>query len=225
MYTKKQELSVSHKGNEKLGDKISVFSRAVGDTCFDSCEWLGNGCYAQRTERIYKNTRVAGLKNTKISNANKLRAFLLEAKKRGNSVRFHERGDVGKTLPSGKKVIDRRYINDIIKANQSILDDGIEPPAQFLYTHCHSKYVVDLQNIGIVVYASIDNKVQLATAKKAGFKLFAFTTPHKKKTKIKSVGIGGTVTPVCWEQLGTKESCSTCQYCINGIGDIAFLRH
>ena len=38
-------------GNDKLGKGCLVVSRPVGDTCPSSCDFLGNGCYAEQTEK------------------------------------------------------------------------------------------------------------------------------------------------------------------------------
>ena len=42
-------------GNDKLGKGCLVVSRPVGDTCPSTCEFLGNGCYAEQTEKMYPN--------------------------------------------------------------------------------------------------------------------------------------------------------------------------
>lgn len=218
------ELTVSHKGNKKLGDKISVFSRPVDDTCPDSCEFLDNGCYAQRTERVYTNTRKAYLKNIKIQNWQKLRSFLLDAKSKGNDVRLHQNGDFLRTTEAGNKVLDRKYIKDLTKAIKSIND----PPRIFFYTHVYRKEVSDLQKLGISVFASVGTSGDKRKAKKAGFKKFAWSTSLRKgkdDAKIFQVETGEKVV-VCWEQLGTKETCSDCGYCIKpDQGSIAFMNH
>jgi hypothetical protein len=50
-------------GNDKLGKGCLVVSRPVGDTCPSSCAFLGNGCYAENTEKIYPGVRPAGMQN------------------------------------------------------------------------------------------------------------------------------------------------------------------
>jgi hypothetical protein len=78
-------------GNDKLGKGCIVVSRPVGDTCPPDCDYLGNGCYAEATENQYKNARVAGFANV-ITEKNKIRAMILDAKRREKSIRWHERG-------------------------------------------------------------------------------------------------------------------------------------
>lgn len=218
------ELSVSHKGNKKLGPKISVYSRPVGDTCPDTCEFLDNGCYAERTERIYPNTRQAYLKNIKIANWQKLRSFLLEAKKKGNVVRLHQNGDFLKTTANGSKILDKKYINDLKKAYTSIPN----PPQIFFYTHVYSKRISELANLGFSCFASVGNIGDLNKAKAAGFTKFAWSTSLRKgkdKNKIYQVESGEKVV-VCWEQLGTKKTCSDCMYCVKPEQkSIAFMNH
>jgi hypothetical protein len=68
------------KGNEKLGEGAVVVSRAVGDSCPPSCVFLGNGCYAEGTEKIYKNSRAAGLANM-LTDVNLIRAMIVWAMK------------------------------------------------------------------------------------------------------------------------------------------------
>jgi hypothetical protein len=219
-----EELSVSHKGNKKLGDKISVYSRPVGDTCPNTCEFLDNGCYAERTERIYTNTRKAYLKNLRIADWQKLRAFLLEAKKKGNAVRLHQNGDFLKTTASGSKILDKKYIRDFTQAYKSIPN----PPAVFFYTHIYKKEVSNLAKLGISVFASVGSAADHKAAKKAGFKKFAWSTTLRKgkdKNKVFEVETGEKVV-TCWEQLGTKKTCSECMYCVKpNLGSIAFLNH
>ena len=226
-----ETLSVSHKGNSKLGPNISILSRAVGDSCPDSCLFLDNNCYAQKTERRFNNARLAGLKNMKIADWQKIRAFLLDATKRGNDVRYNERGDMLKTTKNDSKILDIKYIKSIVKANESIIEEGNKPPQQFLYSHVYKKEVAQLAKLGISVFASVTTIGDYKQAKSVGFTRFAWsTTLRKGKDKNKIwIAENGDVVPVCWEQLGqgkTKGTCGTCQYCINPkLGSIAFLNH
>lgn len=218
------ELSISHKGNDKLGENISVLSRAVGDSCPNICEFLDNSCYAERTERRFDNARQAGLKNMKIADWQKIRSFLLDAKKRGNSVRLHERGDFLKTTKNGAKILDIKYVNALTKAFKSIKD----PPQIFFYTHVYKKELSQLAKLGMSVFASVGTSVDHKAAKKAGFKKFAWSTNLRKgkdTNKLYQVETGEKIV-TCWEQLGTKETCSDCMYCVKPEqGSIAFLNH
>ena len=69
-------------GNEKLGSNCVVNSRAVGDTCPDSCHYLGNGCYAEAIEKRFPKSRDLGLRNV-ITDAGRLRAMILYSIKSG----------------------------------------------------------------------------------------------------------------------------------------------
>ena len=81
------------KGNDKLGkENCIVVSRPVGDTCPPTCDFLGNGCYAEQLEKIYPGVRPAGMQNL-ITEKNKIRAMLVNAEKKGHDLRWHERGD------------------------------------------------------------------------------------------------------------------------------------
>lgn len=218
------DLSVSHKGNEKLGDKVSVFSRPVDETCPNSCEFLDNGCYAEKIEKRFPNATKAYKKNLKIADWQKLRSFLMDAKKKGNTVRLHQNGDFIKTTKRGYKIIDRKYINNLTKAYKSIND----PPQIFFYTHVYDKQIAALGKLGFSCFASVGNAGDVKKAKKAGFKKFAWSTSLRKgkdKNKIFQVETGEKII-VCWEQIGTKKSCSDCGYCFKPeLGSIAFLNH
>lgn len=223
----KNKISVSHNGNSKLGKSVSTFSRPVGNTCSNNCIHLDLNCYAERTERIYPNTRKAYLKNLKISNWQKLRVFLLEAKKRGNIVRWHQNGDVMREDSLGRKILDIKYIQDIEKANQSIIDSGIEPPAQLMYTHSIYPRVAKLSKY-MELFASIDDTLSYRKAKKCGFKRFAWNVPYRKGVDNKKMWENelGKKIIVCWEQNNLKESCDKCLYCWKkNQKDIGFLQH
>lgn len=225
-----EELKVSHKGNGKLGKNISTLSRSVGEHCPDSCHFLNNGCYAQKVEKIYTNTRKAYEHNANVLRTvdawQKLRAFFMTAHKKGNAVRLHVNGDVIRTTESGKKILDRKYINDLCKALESIPES--ERPRVWMYTHVPNRYILKLAKAGVKVYGSVDTPEMLGKFKKAGFKFFAFTTTMRKgKDRIKSIKLPqiDKPVPVCPEQIGTKKSCEDCNICINQTAHVAFLNH
>lgn len=222
-----EKLSVSHNGNTKLGSRVSVISRAVGDSCPSNCSFLDNSCYAERIERRFPAARNAGLNNLKLQDWQKLRSFLLDAKKKGNDVRFHERGDVLFTTKNDSKRLDKKYLNNIKRALESIPD----PPRCWIYTHVYKKEVADLSKLGISVFASVDTIGDYNAAKKVGFTKFAWSTSLRKgKDKNKKwVTENGDTVPVCWEQLSIgkkKKTCDECGYCIKKhCGSIAFMMH
>lgn len=217
-----------HGGNSKLGKNISTFSRSVGPTCPDSCPHLDGICYAERIERIYKTARESYKKNITINEWQKFRSFLLETKRKGNVVRWHVAGDFLKTTIKENKIIDIKYINSLKKAYQSIIDDGNEPPLSFCYTHVYDKRVSQLSKY-MKIFASVEDTRTYKLAKRAGFKLFAWTSDLKKgkdKNKIWISETGKTIV-TCFEQLGTKNNCSECKFCFSPTVqlDIAFMRH
>ena len=105
-------------GNDKLGKGCFVVSRPVGDTCPPDCDYLNNGCYAEATENQYKNARVAGFANV-ITEKNKIRSMIIEAKRKNKSIRWQERGD---WFLNGE--LDLEYVANVTWACESILADG-----------------------------------------------------------------------------------------------------
>lgn len=165
-------------GNSKLGTGCQVVSRAVGDTCPDDCFFLDNGCYAQSTENVFKASRSVGLRNV-ITEKNRIRSMIVNAIKTGKSIRWHERGDF---LRNGK--LDLDYVNNIVWACQSIIDDGMCLPRMWSYTHFYSPILVKKLSKFMKLYASVHNVEQKKQAFKAGFRLFAWIdTAHKYSNK------------------------------------------
>ena len=232
-------------GNAKLGTNCQVVSRAVGNTCPDDCFFLGNGCYAEKTENVFKSSRSVGLRNI-VTEKNRIRAMMINAIKTGRSIRWHERGDF---LRNGK--LDLDYVNNIAWACQSILDDGMCLPNMWSYTHFYSPIIVRKLAKYIKLYASVHNSDQKKQAHKAGFRLFAWIdTAHtysskknSRATDAKSIalalpklvviddvkyvtcpemrlgrGIGGTT---CTGSAGTKK----CNLCVLGLINVLFVDH
>jgi hypothetical protein len=163
-------------GNDKLGKGCLVVSRPVGDTCPSSCAFLGNGCYAEQTEKMYPSVRPAGMQNV-ITEKNRIRAMILDAKKRNKSIRWHERGDWYK---DGS--LDVAYVQNVTDACESILADGDTLPDMWFYTHIYDERLVKLEKY-MVVYASVHNEQDKAAASQVGFKLFAWCDSDQKVAK------------------------------------------
>lgn len=163
-------------GNDKLGNECIVVSRPVGDTCPPSCGFLGNGCYAEATENQYKNARVAGFVNL-ITEKGKIRSMMIDAHKRGKSIRWHERGDWNKNdMADGTIVAERfddEYVANVTWACESIVNDGGTLPKMWFYTHIYDSRLAALSKY-MSVYASVETPDQLQAAKDSGFKLFAW---------------------------------------------------
>ena len=158
------------KGNDKLGkENCIVVSRPVGDTCPPTCDFLGNGCYAEQLEKIYPGVRPAGMQNL-ITEKNKIRAMLVNAEKKGNDLRWHERGDFYK---DGNK-LDIEYIDNILWACRSILQEGGKLPKMWAYTHIYDPKLSRILGKYITMYASVHNHDDVKRAKAAGFTLFAW---------------------------------------------------
>jgi len=163
-------------GNDKLGKGCIVVSRPVGDTCPPDCDYLGNGCYAEATENQYKNARTAGFANV-ITEKNKIRAMILEAKRREKSIRWHERGD---WFLNGE--LDLDYVANVTWACESILADGTSLPDMWFYTHIYDDRLVSLEKY-MNVYASVHNNEDMGAALAQGFKLFAWCDSDEKIAK------------------------------------------
>lgn len=233
-------------GNAKLGTGCLAVSRPVGETCPNSCEFLGNGCYAEKTEKLYPNVRKASSTNL-ITEQNRIRSMLILAKSQGKSVRWHVSGDF---FLNGK--LDLQYIKNIKGAIESLKEN--DRPKMWFYTHIYSKKISALDKLGIVCYASVNSKKQLAAAKRAGFRLFAWSDKVQEISKRTQNGkphthlsakqeIEGEKFIVCPEQrLGRdKFTCTghtsinkktgevvkshACQICVNGTANILFLVH
>ena len=154
-------------GNAKLGTNCYVVSRPVGDTCPATCEYLGNGCYAEQSEKMYPGVRPAGFKNL-VTDRNKIRAMMIDASKSGKSIRLQERGDWFK---DGE--VDVEYIDNVVWACESLIRDGIELPKMWFYTHIYDSRIAALGRF-MAAYASVHTVEQLRLAKSLGFKRFAW---------------------------------------------------
>ena len=233
------------KGNEKLGDGCLVVSRAVGDTCPSSCDFLGNGCYAENTENIFKNSRAVGLRNM-ITEKNLIRAMIVEAIKKEVAIRWHERGDFFK---NGE--LDMEYVGNIMWACESLLSEGKELPNMWVYSHIYDSRIVNHLSKYMVVYASVHNSDHKEAASNAGFKYFAWCdtdnvySPKKPRGKAKVEAwrkalpklaiIDNERYITCPEMrrgrqaggvtcTGTKDSVE-CNLCVKGLANVLFLNH
>jgi len=233
------------KGNEKLGDGCLVVSRAVGDTCPSSCDFLGNGCYAENTENIFKNSRAVGLRNM-ITEKNLIRAMIVEAIKKEVAIRWHERGDFFK---NGE--LDCEYVDNIVWACESLLSEGKELPEMWVYSHIYDSRIVNQLSKYMVVYASVHNSDHKEAASNAGFKYFAWCdtdnvySPKKPRGKAKVEAwrkalpklaiIDNERYITCPEMrrgrqaggvtcTGTKDSVE-CNLCVKGLANVLFLNH
>ena len=153
-------------GNDKLGKGCVVVSRPVGDTCPSACAFLENGCYAEATEHRFPNAREAGFHNL-ITEKNRIRSMILDASRRGKSIRWHERGDWFK---DGE--IDMAYVENVTAACDSIVADGHDLPEMWCYSHIYHPVIAELSRY-MQVYASVHNEQDIEVARAAGFTLFA----------------------------------------------------
>ena len=232
-------------GNAKLGTGCQVVSRAVGDTCPPDCHFLGNGCYAQSTENIFKGSRIVGLRNL-ITDRNRIRSMIMNSIKTNRSIRWHERGDF---LLNGK--LDNNYINHIVWACESILADGHSLPDMWSYTHFYSPVIVRKLAKYMKLYASVHNSSQRAKAYKAGFRLFAWIdTDHqytdRKNAKAKNAVEVALALPkmvvidndryiTCPEMRRGRQAggvtCTgnkntlVCNLCVRGLANVLFVDH
>ena len=155
-------------GNDKLGKGCVVVSRPVGDTCPSTCAFLGNGCYAEATERQYKNVRPASMQNV-ITEVARIRSMIIDAIKRGKSIRFMERGD---WFLDGK--LDEDFVNNVSAACESILESGYTLPKMWFYTHVYDNRLPKKLGKYFSIFASVHNENDMAEAKRNGFVKFAW---------------------------------------------------
>jgi hypothetical protein len=224
------------RGNDKLGKNCVVVSRAVGDSCPDSCVFHPENdhpqkCYAgpSGTEGRFPNARNAGLANM-VTDKNRIRAMILHAVKLKRPIRIHERGDFGEN-----NKVDHTYIDNWMWAIDSVIRDGIDPTDIWVYTHFYDSRLVALGFRGVHVYASVHSARDLKKAKKAGFTLFAYISKIKKKDGspnwVEVNGMGRTL--VCPEQRKGRKfvTCTggngttKCDWCVKGKGNVVFLEH
>jgi hypothetical protein len=229
-------------GNDKLGKGCIVVSRPVGDTCPSSCAFLGNGCYAEHTEKQYANARTAGFANV-ITEIGRIRSMIIDAIKRKKSIRFHERGD---WFLNGE--LDTNYLDNVCVACESVIESGYTLPDMWFYTHIYDSRLVKLSKY-MAVYASVHNDSDMETAKSAGFKRFAWCdsdmkiAPKRPKAKAKKAAWQASLPKMvvlnnekfvtCPEIrrgrdvitcTGTKDSIS-CDLCVRGLANVLFPCH
>ena len=161
-------------GNDKLGKGCLVVSRPVGDTCPSSCAFLGNGCYAEQTEKMYPGVRPAGMQNV-ITEKHRIRAMILDAIRQGKSIRFMERGD---WFLNGE--LDTAFVENVAWACNSIVSDGTTLPKMWFYTHVYDERIPAKLGKYFSIFASIHNIEQMKIAKSKGFTKFAWCDSDQK---------------------------------------------
>ena len=215
-------MNITTDGNEKIGKKVVIVNRPVELTCPPDCALLGNGCYAEKTENRFQQARRFAMANLALTVA-QIQETIRLAVNMKKDIRIHERGDF---LLKGK--LDRKYLAAWRKA----ITASVVKPYIWVYTHVYQKSISNLQQEGVAVYASVHSEKDVKKAKQKGFTLFAWAidTPKKKggsqdfPAKIELPVIGKTL--VCPEQrLGRKKiTCDKCRWCIEGKGNVVFLR-
>ena len=162
-------------GNAAIGTEAFVTSRAVGDSCPTSCQFHPSRddggrhkCYADKTEARFPASRKNGLAGM-VTERNVIRAMLITAAAKAKKVRFHERGDF---LKNGE--LDMEYLESIRWAIESLIALDFELPEMWAYTHEYDPRIVEMLGEYVTLYASVHNAADMAAAKAAGFKLFAW---------------------------------------------------
>jgi len=186
--------------------------------------------------------RPAGMQNV-ITEKHRIRAMILEAKRKDKSIRWHERGD---WFLNGE--LDLDYLANVTWACESILADGDTLPDMWFYTHIYDSRLVSLEKY-MHVYASVHNDTHMGEALAQGFKLFAWCdsdekiAPKRPRSKVKAqawreslpklVVLNGTRFVTCPEiRRGrgvvtctpTKGSVS-CNLCVKGLAHVLFPSH
>lgn len=223
-------------GNEKLGNGCLVVSRPVGDTCPSTCQFLGNGCYAEFTEKRFPRSRTAGFANIDPDRM-KIRVLIVTAIQQKKTIRWHERGDFGID-----NQIDMRYIENIEAVCNQLTRERKELPVMWAYTHFYDSRIVTRLSSFIKLYASVHNAENLRAAKAAGFQHFAWCDtdgqfPKKGKggnpDAPKLAILEGEKFITCPEMRRGRDAitctgCKTtnaCNLCVNGLANVLFLRH
>lgn len=214
-------------GNGKLGKHCNVVSREVGPTCPPDCAYLGNGCYAERTQSFRKAAHQVGISNRSVDEV-RVRSMLYDAHKHNRYVRWFERGDAGS---DGR--VDTAFLSSVRAAYESLPPE--QRPESWVYTHFNkSALVVEYLSDHVSVYASVHSEADIKAAKDNGFTLFAFCddeskyTPKKNRRRPydpalcpKTVEVGGEQFVVCPEIrlgrgrvtcTGTKDT-TACKLC------------
>lgn len=213
--------------NSKVGNAL-IISRPTITTCPTSCYFAGNGCYAERSEKRFPNSRKFIENNIELSEEEIL-TLLKDVVKLKLPIRINANGDLGLN-----DKVDIKYINTWKKA----LSKSKYKPTIWLYTHFYSRHISSLSYYGVNVYASIHNKDDYKKAKRAGFKLYAYVSTDRQKKggsyeypKYVETILGRTL--VCPENrlgrdrvtcAGTSTS-TACNFCVHGRGNICFLSH
>jgi hypothetical protein len=223
-------------GNSKLGTKCFVVSRPVGMTCPTKCHFLGRGCYAEATEKRFPNARRSAMSNVSVDWW-QVRQLLILARRKGFSIRFHERGDWGID-----NKIDKAYVQAVKRACQSLIQDGMKLPEIWTYTHFLSSYLVKHLSPYMNIYASVHSLKEQTRAEKAGFKHFAWIDTDGLIAKHKNGGndeapklviLNNERYVVCPEMRKGRDNitCSgskntkTCDLCVRGLANVVFLEH
>ena len=174
-------------GNDKLGkENCIVVSRPVGDTCPSSCAFLGNGCYAEQTEKIYPGVRPAGMQNV-ITERGRIRSMIIDAKRKGKAIRFMERGD---WFLNGELDVD--FVDNVAWACESIVSNGGKLPKMWFYTHVYDDRIPAKLGKYFSIFASVHNENHMNEAKSKGFTKFAWCdsdqkiAPKRPRNKVKA---------------------------------------
>lgn len=227
------------KGNRKLGPNTLVMSRPVGPTCPADCHFLNNGCYAQRTERIFPQTRQFAQDNLDKVSVSGIMAMLWEAYQANphKSIRIHERGDFvrpgSQTIKNPQGQLDKRYLNKWLRALKLFNEEteGFDLDI-WVYTHLYDSRILKLEDYNVAVYASVNSPEDKSRAAKAGFWLFAYGTDYTKYRGVENKPIpkrvdcfGEKNVLICPEQRLGKATCDICRWCVTGKGSVAFVKH
>ncbi len=207
------------------------FSREVGRTCPQDCFFLGNGCYSQRLGNLRPNIK-ASYKRNELLNINQAIWEMTECLDHNIIFRIHVGGDF-----ATNDTVDTVYLQSWVEVFTAVMDKKGKLPKIWLYTHMRSPEIADAFAPFadyVKVYASVNTDEELFSAKEAGFTLFAYATATTQKSVKKckppvKIELSGETFLVCPEQRQKYSelsvTCSTCQYCTKGLGNVAFLSH
>ena len=196
---------VAQSGNGKLGKNVFSTYRPVGVTCPSDCEFLDNGCYAQKYHSDLS-AKHAPVDPERFDAEMTLKALpiALGKRKKPNLVRFHTSGDV-----LLNKELQNEYINVLVKW-ATIFMERIQIPV-INYTHAWKmKGAEVLQNFS---RASVHNVADAVKANAQGWHVAIAVEKDKieqTKQELKNVGLHGV--GCAFQTHGIQ--CEKCKLCV-----------
>jgi hypothetical protein len=196
---------VAKSGNGKIGKNVFSTYRPVGATCPSSCEFLNNGCYAQKYHSDLS-AKHAPVDPERFDAEMTMKAMpiVMGKRKKPNLVRFHTSGDV---LLHGEIQVD--YIEMLVKW-ATIFIERIKVPV-INYTHAWQMRGTEvLMNF---TRASVHNVADAVEANAQGWHVAIAVRKDKieqTKQELKNAGLHGV--GCAFQTHGIQ--CEKCKLCV-----------